>query len=79
MSVGEIAPRSHTTSGPSARRERAWLLRYLSAPEKMRAANDPIALELAKQAKVPMPNLGLTRSEVTELVDYLEGLNHPHH
>jgi protein SCO1 len=63
----------------SARRERAWLLRYLSAPEKMRAANDPIALELAKQAKVPMPNLGLTRSEVTELVDYLEGLNHPHH
>jgi protein SCO1/2 len=63
----------------SARRERAWLLRYLAAPEKLRAANDPIALELAKQAKVPMPNLGLTRNEVTELVDYLEGLNHPHH
>ena len=62
----------------AVRRERAWLARYLAAPEKMRAANDPIALELAKHAKVPMPNLGLTRNEVMELIDYLEGLNRPH-
>src|SRR5262245_6106891 len=63
----------------AARREPAWLARYLAAPEKLRAANDPIAVELAKNAKVPMPNLGLTQQEVTDLIDYLEGLNHRHH
>jgi protein SCO1 len=55
-----------------ARRNRAWLTRYLAEPEKMRARKDPIALELAKRNKVLMPNLQLTRAEIEDLVDFLE-------
>lgn len=58
--------------GVTARRERAWLIRYLAAPDQMRASKDPIALELARQAKVPMPNLALTKEEVADLMAFLE-------
>jgi protein SCO1 len=58
--------------GLTARRDRAWVMRYLGEPEKMRANNDPIAVELAKQYKVLMPNLSLTHQEVDDLVAYLE-------
>jgi hypothetical protein len=33
--------------GVTGRRERNWLMNYLAEPNKMRAAKDPIALELA--------------------------------
>ena len=56
----------------TARRERGWLIRYLVAPDKMRASNDPIALQLAKSNTVLMPNLGLTVTEVEELMNYME-------
>ena len=62
--------------GVAARRGRAWLIRYLVAPDKMRASKDPIAVELAKRNKVLMPNLGLTKSEVADLINYLGGSNH---
>ena len=56
----------------TAHRERGWLIRYLVAPDKMRANKDPIALELAKRNKMLMPNLGLTSTEVAELIQYME-------
>ncbi len=58
--------------GVTARRERAWLIRYLAAPDQLRASKDPIALELAKRAKVPMPNLALTQEDVADLINFLE-------
>jgi len=58
--------------GVTARRERAWLTRYLRAPDHMRASQDSIAVELAKHNKVLMPNLGLTKTEVADLISYLE-------
>ena len=58
--------------GVTERRERDWLLRYLAAPDRMRANRDPIALELAKKNKVLMPNLALTKKELGDLMDYLE-------
>jgi hypothetical protein len=39
----------------------------------MRAKKDPIAIELyAKYNKMPMPNIGLTRAEVLDLISFLE-------
>lgn len=64
--------------GVTQRRERSWIMRYVAAPDQMRARKDPIALELAKKHKVLMPNLGLTKKELGELVDYLEAKNRPH-
>lgn len=61
--------------GITARRERDWLIRYLAAPDQMRARKDPIALELAKNNKVLMPNLSLTRKELGDLVQYMEAMS----
>ncbi|HSB69885.1 MAG TPA: SCO family protein [Candidatus Methylomirabilis sp.] len=58
--------------GVTARRELAWIIRYLAAPDQVRASKDPIAVELAKRYQVPMPNLALTRKELTDLFQYLE-------
>jgi len=60
-------------NGVTTRRERAWLTRYLAAPDEMRANKDSVAVELsAKYKKILMPNLGLTRTEVADLINYLE-------
>ena len=60
-------------AGVTSRRGRPWLLRYLRAPDQLRAANDPIALALfEKYKKVPMPNLRLTDGEIAMLLAFLE-------
>jgi len=60
-------------AGVRTRRDRAWLMRYLAEPDRMRAEGDPIATALfAKYNKVPMPNLRLSTAEVASLVSYLE-------
>lgn len=60
-------------AGVTARRERAWLARYIEAPDEVLAKRDPIATALFKKYReVRMPNLGLTRDEVTDLLSYLQ-------
>jgi protein SCO1/2 len=63
--------------GVSARRERDWIISYLAGPNQMRARKDPIALELAKNYKILMPNLKLTKKELAEVVEYLEAKSVP--
>lgn len=56
-----------------ARRDRAWLSRWIHEPDKMLATNDPIAAALLKEYKnVPMPNMALTEGQVAALIAYLE-------
>ncbi|HXD39171.1 MAG TPA: SCO family protein [Ramlibacter sp.] len=63
--------------GVTERRERNWLIRFLAEPNKMRAEKDPIALHLAENYKVLMPNLSLTKKELGELFDYLDAQRYP--
>lgn len=63
--------------GITARRERSWIANYLAGPDKMRARKDPIAMELAKNYKVLMPNLKLTKKELGEMIEYLEAKSVP--
>jgi len=57
----------------TVRRDRAWLTRYIQAPDRLLAAGDPIATALfEKYRQVRMPNLRLTSDDVTSLVSYLE-------
>lgn len=59
--------------GVTQRRERSWLLRYVSAPEKVRAEGDAAAAGLAKKySRVRMPNLGLGEEDVATLWSYLD-------
>jgi protein SCO1/2 len=58
--------------GVTGLRELKWLNQYLAEPNKMRAAKDPIALELARRNKVLMPQLNLTKEERANLLLYME-------
>ena len=65
--------------GVTTRRDRLWLARFISDPDLMRAGKDPLALDLtAKYTKTLMPNLGLTKTEVLDLISYLDAEVHRH-
>jgi protein SCO1/2 len=58
--------------GITKTRDRAWLARFILAPDKMLADGDPVARELLEKYKnVRMPNLALSNTDVAALVDYL--------
>ena len=57
-------------------RDRAWLARYLSAPEKVLAEGDPVARQLfARYRSVRMPNLSLSEEDVNAILPYIEQLS----
>ncbi len=59
--------------GLFSRRDRTWVERYISHPDKMRAAKDPDALELAARfPRIRMPNLAISPSDAADLLVYLE-------
>jgi protein SCO1 len=54
-------------------RERAWLERFITVPDKMLAEKDPIATALFKQYKeVRMPNLNMADIDLKNLMKFLE-------
>jgi len=60
----------------TTRRDRAWLARYIKAPDQLLAAGDPVATSLFQKYKeVRMPNLHLSSEDVTGLISYLEAQN----
>ena len=62
--------------GVTERRERAWLEKYIKAPNEVLDAGDPTAVALFnKFKKLPMPNLGLSESDVEQLIAYLDSQN----
>lgn len=59
--------------GVTARRDRQWLVEFISGPDKMFAAKDPTALQLlAENNNIQMPNLGLAAAEVDSLLAFFE-------
>jgi len=61
--------------GVTARRERAWLTRYIQVPEQVLASGDPIAKTLYEKYQARMPNVGLGGADVAAIVSYLEAQN----
>jgi len=54
-------------------RERTWLARFISTPDKVLAEKDPIATALFKKYnEVNMPNLRLADVDLHSLIDFLE-------
>ena len=59
--------------GVTARRDPAWLKRFIAEPAALRKAGDPLALELVAKFKgVLMPTIGLTEVDVADLLTYLD-------
>ncbi|KAB2946974.1 MAG: Cytochrome c [Candidatus Methanoperedens nitroreducens] len=56
-------------------RNRDWLVRYISEPDKVLADKDPIAIKLLEEYNnIPMPNMGLSEAEADDVVAYLEAV-----
>lgn len=54
-------------------RDRGWLERFISTPDKVLAEKDPVAVALFKKYKeVRMPNLNMAEIDLKNLVDFLE-------
>ena len=61
-------------SGVTRRRSRAWLAKYIAAPDAVLKAGDPVAKALfAEYKQTQMPNLQLTDEQIEQLLRYLEG------
>jgi len=59
--------------GVTTARDREWLTGFITAPDRVRAAGDPIALALrAKYKEVVMPRLDLAPSDAAALIDYID-------
>lgn len=59
--------------GVTQRRNRQWLVDWLRAPDEMLLNKDPIAIALYRQFNnVAMPNLGLSQSDIEELLRYMD-------
>jgi protein SCO1/2 len=60
-------------AGITARRDRDWLLDFISEPEKMRRQKDPVALELvANFPTVRMPPMGVPKQDAADLLAYIK-------
>ena len=72
-SIGQGRRMGSDLKAVTTRYEKAWLKKMISAPDKLLAAKDPIATKLLKEYNnIPMPNLGLTDSQVDSIIAYLE-------
>lgn len=58
--------------GVTARRDRAWLVRFIVSPDKVLAEKDPTATQLLQEySNIPMPNLGISEADANAILDYL--------
>jgi protein SCO1/2 len=58
--------------GVTAKRDKAWLVRWLKAPDKLLAEKDPLAVALYNRYnKVMMPNLRLSDLDIESVLDYM--------
>lgn len=70
--VGEGDRIGPDLAGVTTRRDRAWLARWIVAPDRLLADGDPLARELlAKYGNVPMPNMALTDTQADAVLAYL--------
>jgi protein SCO1/2 len=70
--VGQGARAGPDLAGITGRRDRDWLVRFISDPERMRAQKDPVALALAANfPTVRMPVLGVSQSDAGDLIAYV--------
>jgi protein SCO1/2 len=59
--------------GVTNARDRAWLERFISTPDKVLAEKDPIAVaQFKKYKEVRMPNLNMAEIDLKNLIDFLE-------
>ena len=61
--------------GISGKRDRDWLIRFITIPDRLIAQGDPIARDIVKEFGMPMPNLGVTTEEAQAIIVYIDSLS----
>lgn len=70
-SIGQGDKAGPDLAGVTERRELEWLQRWILAPDRVLADNDPIATELLGKYQVAMPNMGLSEADVAAVIAFL--------
>ncbi len=60
-------------AGVTARRDRAWIKRFIMQPDQMIASGDSTAAALLDEYMIVMPNLAITDDEADALIAFLRG------
>ncbi|MEQ1619366.1 MAG: SCO family protein [Terricaulis sp.] len=77
--IGEGDRLGPDLAGVVSSRSAAWLSRWIREPNLMIAERDPIAIAmLPRYRNLPMPNLGLSQAEASDIVEYLRQQDRPH-
>lgn len=58
--------------GVTSKRDRSWLVKFITAPDQVIAQGDPTAKQLVQEFGMPMPNLGVSEKDAEALLAYLE-------
>ncbi len=58
--------------GVTERRERDWLIRFITSPDELIAQGDPVATQLVEEYGISMPNMGLSQTQAEEVLAYIE-------
>ena len=58
--------------GVTSRRDRDWLISFITSPDQLISQGDPLATELVQKYGMPMPNLGISEPEAAEVLAYIE-------
>ena len=61
--------------GIEDRRDREWLVSFITEPDRVIADGDTIATRLLAEYIVPMPNIGTTRAQAESVLDYIASAN----
>ncbi|MDP2731195.1 MAG: c-type cytochrome [Dehalococcoidales bacterium] len=56
----------------SSRRDRDWLISFITSPDTLIAQGDEIASQLVQEYGMEMPNMGLSKEEATAVLAYIE-------
>jgi nitrite reductase (NO-forming) len=69
-SIGQGKKLGPDLAGVTRRRSDAWLARWLKAPEELLKTDEYAKALLAEYSNIPMPNQGLSDSEIREYIRY---------
>ncbi|MBI2869852.1 MAG: cytochrome c [Chloroflexi bacterium] len=58
--------------GITTKRDTAWLVSFISEPDRLIAQGDPIAKEIVAEYGLPMPNVGVSPDEARAILSYIE-------
>ncbi|MBI3930707.1 MAG: cytochrome c [Chloroflexi bacterium] len=59
-------------AGVTSRRDRDWLISFISSPDQLITRGDALANQLVREYGLAMPDLGLSEPEAAEVLAYIE-------